>query len=102
MTAPETPGHRACRFDIERRADDGPARPSARRSSAGWLRGRMLGHWLGVMMLASAVWRVCSGGGLGPYTFPPRSRLVVAAAYAWVRSGRRWSLSNLEGRIDAE
>ena len=91
---------------VSRRAGDGPARPSARRSPAAWLRGRMLGQLLGVMMPASVGVGVCVGALLGlwiPVLYLSAAvALVVAVAYAWLRSDRLWSLSNLERGIDAE
>lgn len=60
----------------------------------------MLGQLLGVMMPASVGVGVLVGALLGRWIpalyLSGAVAVFVAAAYAWLRSDRRWSLSNLE------
>ena len=93
-------------WSLSRRARNRTIRPSARRSPAAWLRGRLLAQLLAVMVPALVGAGVCLGALLGqwvPILYVSFATVVVlGTAYVWLRSDRRWSLSNLERGIDAE
>ena len=82
----------------------GKQRPTARRSAAAWLRQRVMGRYLGLLI------PTCVGGGVlvGALLVPwlPQLHWAVGAAVVvvggfWLLYGRR-SLSNLEKGLDAE
>ena len=81
-------------------------RPSARRSPAAWLRGRLLARYLALLIPTLVAVGVCIGAFLGDWVptiyVSAVGGLVIGGAYLWFTFDSRWSSANLEKGLDAE
>ena len=81
-------------------------RQSARRSPAAWLRGHLLARYLALLIPTLVAVGVCIGAFLGDWVptmyVSAVGGLGIGGAYLWFTFDSRWSLANLEKRLDAE
>ena len=81
-------------------------RPSARRSPAAWLRGRLLARYLALLIPVALAVGVCIGAFVGDWVptvyLNAVAGLLMAGGYVWFRFNSRWSVANLEKGLDAE